>query len=200
MIRSRIASLREGGHSDKISCFVRPTAEPSSKIFGLSDRNPSRAELSDCPKIARLGTRALFRTNSDIGQPSSQDFWNLILSGIYVFFFLNNYFSRTNVSCQIWINVKNKDEKIIPNRLNKVSILVWMLGSVLSELNRAECPNESRAVRNCPSLSDQYLGVCPTESRAETILSEPSYFVRIVRCPNAHPCCVVLDSRWKFYS
>ena len=65
------------------------------------------------------------------------------------------------VSCQIWIYVKNKDEKIIPNRLNKVSILVWMLGSVLSDLsecpNRAECPNESRAVRKCPTVR-----ACPT--------------------------------------
>jgi len=87
---ARAISTR-GGHSDKISCFVRPTAEPRSKIFRLSDRKPSRAELSDCPKIARLGSRlgsrALFRTNSDIGQPSSRDFWRFILSG-QCFFFL----------------------------------------------------------------------------------------------------------------
>ncbi|CBY12892.1 unnamed protein product [Oikopleura dioica] len=81
-LRVATEDMGRGGHSDKISCFVRPTAEPRSKIFGLSDRKPSRAELSDCPKIARLGSRlgsrALFRTNSDIGQPSSRDFWNLI--------------------------------------------------------------------------------------------------------------------------
>ena len=48
-----------GGHSDKISSSVRPTAEPRSKIFGLSDRKPSRAELSNCPKIgsARFSAR-----------------------------------------------------------------------------------------------------------------------------------------------
>jgi hypothetical protein len=41
---------------------------------------------------------------------------------------------------------------------------------------------------DCPSLSDRFWGVYPTESRAETILSEPSTAVRIVQCPNADPC------------
>ena len=45
------------------------------------------------------------------------------------------------------------------------------------------CPNLS----DCPSLSGRFLGVCPTESRAETILSEPSLGCPIVQCPNADP-------------
>ena len=93
-----------GRHSDKFSSLVRPTAEPRSKIFGLSDREPSRAELSNCPKIARLGSRlgsrALFRTNSDTGQPSSRDTRNTFLIIIDVFFiFLLNYYLSRGILC-----------------------------------------------------------------------------------------------------
>ncbi len=74
---------------------------------------------------------------------------------------LHDINSTIGKTSQIRISVKNKDEKIIPNRLKQVSDLVWMLGSALSELsecpNRVECPNESRAVRNCPTVR-----ACPT--------------------------------------
>ena len=63
-------------------------------------------------------------------------------------------------------------------------VLVGKLGSALSELselsecpNRAECPKLEPScpkLSDCPGLSDQFLGVCPTESRAEAFLSEPS--------------------------
>jgi len=73
----------------------------------------------------------------------------------------NDINSTIGKSSQIRISVKNKDEKIIPNRLNQVIDFVWTLGSALSEFsecpNRAECPNESRAVRNCPTVR-----ACPT--------------------------------------
>jgi hypothetical protein len=37
-------------------------------------------------------------------------------------------------------------------------------------------------------LSDRFWGVCPTESRAEAILSEAELGCPIVQCPNADPC------------
>ena len=41
------------------------------------------------------------------------------------------------VSCQIWIYVKNKDEKIIPNRLNKANAKIqnFLLSQLTSQLN-----------------------------------------------------------------
>jgi hypothetical protein len=105
-----------GRHSDKFSCCVRPTAEPRSKIFGLSDREPSRAELSNCPKIARLGSRlgsrALFRTNSDTGQPSSRDSRDTFLSIFHVFFiFLSNHYFSKAILCIVLPSNLNIFEK-----------------------------------------------------------------------------------------
>ena len=105
------------------------------KFLALSDLRPSRgpkflacptesrAELSDCPKIARLGSRlgsrALFRTNSDIGQPSSRDFRSFILSGqcFFLFYLIIILVGRMTLSMSLTVSSDFRPQKIASSNL-----------------------------------------------------------------------------------
>ena len=106
------------------------------KFLPLSDRRPSRGlkflacptesrAEPNCPIVrksarlaSRLGSRALFRTNSDTGQPSSRGSRNTFLGIINQFclFSSNYYFSRAILETVTPSNLdfsKKKKEKII---------------------------------------------------------------------------------------
>jgi hypothetical protein len=84
----------------------KPGVGIRTKFLPLSDRRPSRGQKflacptesraePNCPivrKSARLGSRALFRTNSDTGQPSSRDSLNTILGINNAALFINFFY------------------------------------------------------------------------------------------------------------
>ena len=129
-------SAQNGLHSTNFANSLGPGVGIRTKFLPLSDRRPSRGlkflacptesrAEPNCPIVrksarlaSRLGSRALFRTNSDTGQPSSRGSRNTFL-GIFHNFFLfssNYYYSRAILETVTPSNLdfaKNKKEKII---------------------------------------------------------------------------------------
>jgi hypothetical protein len=85
----------------------------------------------------------------------------------------------------------------LPNRRPSRGLKFWIsrpksVSSRIAQLTERapSSPKVSRAVRNCPAVwaCATVMGVLPTKSRAEAILSEPRSAVRIVQYLNAQPC------------